>query len=323
MVGEGADHPDRVLQEEGVNTDGSDPWQGFERNRLALFAQHGVEGQSRRIPDHQGRTTYAVACGDGPSPTILIHGGLSDASEWALLAGRLDGPLVIPDRPGYGLTYRIDYRKLDFRRAASNWLLELVDGLGVQTVDLLGASMGGFFALAFATSHPDRVRRLVLLGAPVGLFREIPLFLRLWGNPIVGRLISRMKIPDAETLRKRAYTGLVAHPERIPVQLLEVALARGALSGTALASRTMLHAVTSLRGLRRGLWMGEDIVHLAVPTLFLWGELDGQARPSIGAEFSRRMPEAKLTTVNDAGHMPHLDQPEGVATLIRQFLGNA
>jgi pimeloyl-ACP methyl ester carboxylesterase len=35
------------------------------------------------------------------------------------------------------------------------------------------------------------------------------------------------------------------------------------------------------------------------------------------------MPEAKLTTVNDAGHMPHLDQPEGVATLVRQFLGNA
>jgi pimeloyl-ACP methyl ester carboxylesterase len=157
----------------------------------------------------------------------------------------------------------------------------------------------------------------------VGLFREIPLFLRLWGNPIVGRLISQMKIPDAETLRKRAYAGLVAHPERIPVEVLEVALAGGALPGTALTSRTMLHAVTSLRGLRRGLWMGGDIVHLEVPTLFLWGEHDGQARPSIGAEFSRRMPAAKLTIVKDAGHMPHLDQPEGVATLVRQFLGNA
>jgi pimeloyl-ACP methyl ester carboxylesterase len=240
-----------------MKSDESDPWHRFERNRLALFAEHGVAGRSGRIPDHWGRETYAVVCGDGSLPTVLVHGGLSDASEWALLAGRLDGPLVIPDRPGYGLTYRIDYRKLDFRRAAADWLLELVDGLGVETVDLLGASMGGFFALAFATSHPERVRRLVLLGAPVGLFREIPLFLRLWGNPIVGRLISRINIPDAETLRKRAFAGLVVHPERVPVEFLEVAQAGGALPGTALTTRTMLHAVTSLRGLRPGLWMAE------------------------------------------------------------------
>jgi pimeloyl-ACP methyl ester carboxylesterase len=303
-----------------VNGDGGDPRERFERDRLALFSRWGVEGQSRRIPDRRGRETYAVAVGDA-SPTVLVHGGLSDASEWALLAGGLDRPLVIPDRPGYGLSYRIDYRKLDFRRDAADWLLELTSGLGVETIDLLGASMGGFFALAFATAHPERVRRLVLLGAPVGLFRDAPLFLRLWGNPIVGRLISRMKMPDAETLRKRAYSGLVAHPERIPVEVLEVALAAGALPGTALTTRTMLHAVTSLRGLRPAVWMGDDIVHLEVPTLFLWGDHDGQAPPSIGAEFSRRMPEAELTIVDDAGHMPHLDQPDNVATLVRRFLG--
>jgi pimeloyl-ACP methyl ester carboxylesterase len=306
-----------------MKSDGSDPRRLFERDRLALFARRGANVRGRRIPDRQGRETYAVVCGDGPSPTVLVHGGLSDASEWALLAGRLEGPLVIPDRPGYGLTYRIDYRKVDFRRAAGDWLLELIDGLGVETIDLLGASMGGFFALAFATSHRTRVRRLVLLGAPLGLFRKIPLFLRLWGNPIVGRLISRMKMPDAETLRKRAYTGLTAHPERIPVEYLEVALAAGALPGTALATRTMLHAITSLRGLRRGLWMGDDVVDLEVPTLFLWGEHDSQAPPSVGAELSGRMPDAGLSTVDDAGHMPHLDQPGRVATSVHQFLAKS
>jgi pimeloyl-ACP methyl ester carboxylesterase len=306
-----------------MKSDGSDPWQRFERNRLALFAEYGAECRSRRIPDREGRETYAVVCGDGPSPSVLIHGGLSDASEWALLAPRLDGPLIIPDRPGYGLTYRIDYRKVDFRRAAADWLLELIDELGVETIDVLGASMGGFFGLAFATSHPGRVRRLVLLGAPVGLFREIPLFLRLWGNPIFGQLISHMKIRDAETLRKRAFAGLVAHPERVPMEFLEVALAGGALPGAALTSRTMLQAVTSLRGLRRELWMGEDIVQLEVPTLFVWGDQDAQARPSIGAGFIRRMREAKLTIVDDAGHMPQLDQPKAIATIVRPFLAKA
>jgi len=162
------------MERDEMKSDGGDPWQRFERNRLALFAEHGAECRSRRIPDRKGRETYAVVCGDGPSPTFLVHGGLSDASEWALLAGRLDGPLIIPDRPGYGLTYRIDYRKLDFRRAAADWLIELIDELEVETIDLLGASMGGFFALAFATSHPERVRRLVLLGPRWGCSGRLP-----------------------------------------------------------------------------------------------------------------------------------------------------
>jgi 3-oxoadipate enol-lactonase len=64
-------------------------------------------------------------------------------------------------------------------------------------------------------------------------------------------------------------------------------------------------------------------VQLQVPTLFVWGDQDGQARPSIGAEFSRRMPEAKLTIVEDAGHMPQLDQPKAVAAIVRPFLTKA
>jgi pimeloyl-ACP methyl ester carboxylesterase len=49
--------------------------------------------------------------------------------------------------------------------------------------------------MAFAIAHPERVRRLVLLVAPVGLDRGgIPLFLRLWDNPIIGPLVGRMQI---------------------------------------------------------------------------------------------------------------------------------
>jgi len=95
------------------------------------------------------------------------------------LAGRLEGPLVVPDRPGFGLTYPVDYRKVDFRSEAAGWMLDLVEGLGVEKVNLIGASMGGFFAMALATAYPQRVRRLILLGSAAGLFRGFPLFLRL------------------------------------------------------------------------------------------------------------------------------------------------
>ena len=301
-----------------MTTDSSDPLQRFERARLDLFSAHGLDGRSRRIAGRSGRKTYAIVCGDGPRPMVLVHGGLGDASEWALLAGRLSGPLVIPDRPGYGLTYRVDYRKIDFRRDAAGWLLDLVEGLNAEKIDLVGASMGGFFAMAFATAHPERVRRLILLGAPAGLVRQLPLFLRLWGNPVVDRLISRVKMPDAETMRTRAFAGNVAHPERLPLDLLEVALAGSALPGTALTSRTMLHAFLTLRGLRETMWMGEEMTRLDVPTRFVWGDQDRFAPPSIGKELAEQISDAHITVIADAGHVPQLDQPEAVAAVVRE-----
>ncbi len=303
-----------------MTPDNTDPRKRFERTRHDVFRAHGLEGRSRRIPHRTGTETYAIVRGDGPCPAVLVHGGLGNAAEWALVAGRLDGPLVIPDRPGCGLSYRIDYRKVDFRRDAAAWLLDLVDGLDVERIDLIGGSMGGFFAMAFATAHPERLRRLVLIGAPFGLYREVPLFLRLWGNPIVGRLISRMKISDAETLRTRAFAGLVLHPERIPSDLLEVYMAAAALPGTAFTSRTMLHAVMTFRGLRDPLWMLEDMAHLQVPTRFVWGDHDHFAPSSIGKSLAQRMGDGQVTVILDAGHMPQLDQPEAVAAVVNPFL---
>ncbi len=176
----------------------------FERTRLALFARYGFPGQSRWVADREGRSTYMISRGEGPSPTILVHGGLSQAGEWSLLAGRLPRHVIIPDRPGCGLSYKIEYRRADYRKAAAAWLLDLVDGIGADQIDLVGNSIGGFFAMAFALAHPDRVRHLVLAGAPAGLDRSIPLFPRLWGNPVTGLLIRKLKITDPETLRKRA-----------------------------------------------------------------------------------------------------------------------
>jgi pimeloyl-ACP methyl ester carboxylesterase len=226
----------------------------FERRRLALFARYGFEGESRWVVDREGRSTYVIGRGAGSCPRVLVHGGLSQASEWALLAGRLPGHVIIPDRPGCGLSYPIDYRGVDYRAAATSWLLGLLDASGVQRADLVGNSMGGFFSMAFAIAYPERVRRLILTGAPAGLDKHFPLFLRLWGNPIAGPLMTRLGItvpPSAEALRERVYSLLVAHPETVPPEVLEVAHAgMSSISGTGLTARTMLRAATNLRGWR-------------------------------------------------------------------------
>jgi pimeloyl-ACP methyl ester carboxylesterase len=292
----------------------------FGQLRRAAFADRGFAGEGRRIPDRAGRESYALVAGDGPRPTVLVHGGVGFTIEWAQIAARLDGPVVIPDRPGFGLSDPRIYHRADFRADSASWLLELTDGLGAQQIDLVGGSMGGFFAIAFAAAHPDRVRRLILSGSPGGLSPRIGLFLQLWATPGTGALISQIKFRDTETLRKRMFGSYLVHPDRLPVDLLEVALAGINLPGTAETNRAILQAVATLRGWRPEMRLDDTLAALEVPTLFAWGASDQLARADVARDLARRMSNAQLTVIEDAGHIPHIDQPDAVAAAINGFL---
>lgn len=294
----------------------------FESQRLSLFADHGFHGTSLRFADPAGREIYSIEGGHGSLPRVLVHGGLSEASTWAVLAGLLEGRVVVPDRPGYGLTYPIDYRRVDdFMLAASNWLLAVVDGLGEEKVDLVGSSMGGLFSIAFADRHPHRVRRMVFLGAPAGLRHEVPWFLRIWANPILGRLIMRSGLDDPEQMRVRIYPGMVAHPERVPGSQLEVEFAAAQIPGTALTSQTMLNALINFRGMRPEMNVRDRLIASPAPTLMVWGSEDTAfGLPALGEEVSSSMSNAEFHRVEDAGHLVWLDEPELVAGLVNEFL---
>jgi pimeloyl-ACP methyl ester carboxylesterase len=106
--------------------------------------------------------------GDG-EPVVLLHGSGPGVSAWA--NWRLNLPVlakqhrvIAPDLAGFGYTER----KPDAEYDMDHWiehLLGLLDALELDRVDLVGNSFGGSLALKFAIRHPQRVGRLVLMGA--------------------------------------------------------------------------------------------------------------------------------------------------------------
>lgn len=226
------------------------------------------------------------------------------------------------DRPGHGLTSDIDYRGIDYRQHAVDWMTGVLDGLGVQRADLVGNSMGGYFASVFALAHPARVGRLVIAGAPAGFDRPLPLFLRLWGRPVVGAVCSAM-IKSTRTptqMRARVLAPMCTHPERISDEACRVKLAATTRPGWHRMIRSMIHAVSDLGGWRPALSIREEMAACAVPTLFAWGDRDSFALPASGHELAARMSNAKVDVLDDAGHLPQLDQPEALARSIEAFL---
>lgn len=292
----------------------------FERKRLDHMAKHGFSCEPQRLPGPSGET-YVMVGGDGTPARLLIHGGLADGSVWAPLAGLLDGRIVVADRPGHGLSFRVDYRRVDdFRTAAAGWVRDVADGLGQDRIDVVGNSMGGFFAIAFAAANPERVRRLALLGYPAGLSRKTPLWFRLWGNPAAGQVIRRMKFNDVDQFRASVLSGNVAHPERVSREQSEVESLAGNLPNFDLAAYTMFRAVTTLRGWKTDQLINDALRGLRMPTLFVWGDKDALAPPETGMRLAEQMAEARIEVVPESGHMPWMDQPRHVAGLLNKFL---
>jgi 2-hydroxymuconate-semialdehyde hydrolase len=134
--------------------------------------------------DVGGIATNYHRAGDGP-PVVLIHGSGPGVSAWANWRLNIDAlaeqnTVFAPDVVGFGFTDRPD----GFGYGMDAWREHLVgfaDALGLDRFSLVGNSFGGALALSVATSAPDRVDRLVLMGA-VGVGFEITEGLdRVWG----------------------------------------------------------------------------------------------------------------------------------------------
>ncbi|MFZ2326915.1 MAG: alpha/beta fold hydrolase [Rhodoferax sp.] len=115
-----------------------------------------------------GITTNYHDIGTG-FPVLLIHGSGPGVSAWAnwrltipvLAVGRR---VIAPDMVGFGFSERPQ----GMRYNMANWVAQaigLLDALKIEQADLVGNSFGGGLALALAIRHPERVRRLVLMGA--------------------------------------------------------------------------------------------------------------------------------------------------------------
>lgn len=297
----------------------------FERARLDLFARHGAPMNALRLADREGRTIYALERGSG-EPVIVVHGGGGDAGQWAPLMSLLpqDRRYVLVDRPGHGLSYRLSYSGVDYRAAAAGFIEDVANALGATQVTAIGNSMGGYFSLAFALAHPERVRQVVLLGAPAGTDRWIPPFLRVMGLRGFNRLLFKMmRNPTPAVLREKLWKPLlVADDSKVSDELVALGIAASSLPGAELAWRTLLESFVGLGGIRRRVYIRPEVAALAVPTTFVWGDKDAFAPPASGQGLVEAMPHARLITIKNAGHLPWLDDGAACARAVADALAS-
>jgi len=291
----------------------------FEQAQAAYLNRCAPGHRVRRVR-WSGGTTQVIELGEGP-PLLLLHGGLGEAIQWGHVLPALarNHRVMAVDRPGHGLADPFDYRKVDLFEHARRFIGDILDAERLPSVSIVGCSMGGLLSVAFALSYPERVPRLVLVGAPAGITRTLPLQLRLGTLPVLKTLVqSMMRRPTRDSTRAFWKQLLVAHPERLNDELLDLLTAsqqRNAPSWFTLIERNI-----NVLGLRKDLLIEERWRSLTVPTTFVWGEKDAWGAPELGEAVAAMNPRVRMVRIPDAGHGPWFDAPELVVSAIEQAL---
>jgi pimeloyl-ACP methyl ester carboxylesterase len=261
---------------------------------------------------------YRVA-GSGP-PIVLIHGMLNSSSHWRSVALSLarDHMVIAPDLIGHGdsAAPRGDYSL--GAHAAS--IRDLLTAVGVERATIAGHSLGGGVAMQFFYQFPQRVERLVLISSG-GLGHEVSPLLRTAALPGVSALLSLVIHPrllgtlheTGRRLREREMPlGVYMQAVARALRPLENAEARGAFLQT-------LRAVIDVHGQRVS---ATDRLYLleSLPTMIVWGERDNTIPPVHGRRAHEAIPGSRFHTLAHAAHFPHLEDPDGLAEALREFV---
>lgn len=275
--------------------------------------------------DRDGLRYHYLDEGSG-EPVVMLHGNPTWSFYYRNLVQALSGSYrtIVPDHIGCGLSDKPGDDRYDYTlKSRVDDLERLLDHLGLDTgITLVVHDWGGMIGMAYASRHPERIRRLVVLNT--GAFhlpktKRFPLALRICRDSELNTFLVRglnlfSGVASVIGCKRKPMNARLRQAYRAPYNTWE-------------------HRIATLRfvqdiPLRPG-DKAYDIVSEVeaglhrfrkLPMLICWGELDFVFDRHFLAEWRRHFPEAEVHSFPDCGHYILEDAAEEVIPLIKDFL---
>jgi len=266
-----------------------------------------------------GDVSFHLSTSGDPSsrPVLWLHGsgpGVTALTNWQGALEELSGDFynIAPDVVGFGDSTHPDPPPQGigaFTALRVQTLVALLDQLGVDQVDLVGNSMGGIVGLCLALAHPERVRRIVLMGAGGA---PLPL------SPGLLSLILFYDNASVESMRQ-LLTNFVADPAVFGDQLDQIAAERIPRATRPEVERSH-RATFALAGDPLPI-NDEALKAITHPVLLIHGDTDRVIPLEASTWYAKHLPNARLEVISNAGHWLQIEHPDTFARLVREFLG--
>lgn len=289
-----------------------------------LAAHYDQDVESRVVDtDVMGRVHYLEAGNPDGEPVVLLHGVGTTAALWLPMVPALtdDYRVLVPDRPGRGLSGTPSYAGMDVRDSLVAYLLECFDELGLEQPHVVGNSLGGLQAFLLTIDH-DRVDRLCLVAAPGGLSREMPILFRLMTVRGVNRIIYWLlrRGDPLDNAHEQTEEMLVVDTSQVPEEFYEVFGASRDLPGRQKSLRSLVQQEGSFGRMHPVFDIRDEIVEIERPTAYVWGTEDWFWPPEVGRPVADRMPNAEFHVLQGHGHMPWMEPGDEVENRVWSFL---
>jgi pimeloyl-ACP methyl ester carboxylesterase len=306
-----------------------------------MTAQADPDGPPRHDVPINGHSSFTIVDGQqvhylawgrrGAAPVVCLHGGGQTAYMYEELGSALRDRwfALAPDLAGHGdsdadAALRPPTASLDRRSLAAS-VVRFLDFVGIERAVFVGASLGGITSLTIAAIDPNRVEGIVLID--IGHRLE---------DDGVRRIVEFMTKHESFASLDEAAVAIAEYlpgrkkqsPARLTRNLRQRAdghwvwkhaLGRGLRKASASASTS---ASPSPNGDWRGLTAGmdEELVRLVCPVLVLRGAQSDVLSDEGAREVAALIPNARVATINAAGHLAAGDNPESTVSLVRHFL---
>jgi pimeloyl-ACP methyl ester carboxylesterase len=229
-------------------------------------------------------------------PFLLLHGGAGPQSVAGFahtLAMRAAARVLTPTHPGFGGTPRPEW--LDSVAGLAQLYRALLDQLDLGDVTVVGNSIGGWIAAELALLHSRRVSGTILVDAAGIEVADEPV-VDIFG--LTFDQLAELSYHDPE--RFRIDPASLDDTQRAAIAANRATLRIYGVTMTDPTLRARLAAVT-------------------LPTLVIWGDGDRVFTPEYGRAYAAAIPGARFELLADTGHLPQMENPEALLTLVRDF----
>ena len=260
-----------------------------------------------------GIRTNVHDVGSGP-PVLLIHGsgpGVSAWANWRLVMPELakQARVIAPDMVGFGFTERPAGQRYDM----DTWVAQavgLLDALDIERTDLVGNSFGGALAMALTIAHPQRVRRLVLMGSVGVPFAITPGLNAVWGYS-----------PSFQAMR--GLLDLFAYDRRLVNDELAQLRFEASIRPGFQESFSAMFPAPRQRWVDAMTSPEADIRRIAHETLVIHGREDQVIPLANSLTLAQWIARAQLHVYPQCGHWTQIEHAARFAELVGHFLAEA
>jgi pimeloyl-ACP methyl ester carboxylesterase len=252
----------------------------------------------------------------GPSPdgeaVVFVHGVPNSGAEWEPLMSAVGefAPALAVDMPGFG--------KADKPRSFgwpvqgyAEFLAAALEQLDVRRAHLVLHDFGGPWGLAWATGHGDALGSVVLFNTGVLLGMKMHTAGRIWGTPVAGELFQALTT-------RRVWRAMMGRTNpMLPAEFVD-AMYDDYDAGT---KRTIVQLYRVPRASDQELLGAAEVLRaLDRPALVMWGARDELVPVRHADDQLRAFPRAEIVVLEDSGHWPFVDDPDGAAARTIPFL---